>query len=241
MMIIVTSLLLLGSMQAGATAFPPPRQFGWILKPLSSAESISATQLETGQNEFRIKHGLIKGVSTEMLYWFNQNFLDLEFIINGTVVSAFHCWHPFDHILLERKSGKAGDVLKNGDMLRLKEAFGRDIKYVVDDIAAVCDFGEKSFGVRVDLGLATLGRLVHRFENVPGGTQCNTHFVIGLGPTSPSLLKLFVNNVVLPSKFGPAMQTRWLKHNVEEYGCLENFLPKAYSRRADGMRINLDD
>ena len=217
---------------------PAVRNFGWTLKPLTSAVT-SAVKLPTGQRELRIKHDILKGVTCEMLQWFMERFLDLEFVIQGKVYSAFHVWHPRDHIVLERKTGRPGDMLRDGDRFRLQEAFGRDPTYMVDDVATVCDFvSGKSFGVKVLAGPVTLGTLVHTFLDVPGGTQCNTHFIIGL--REGFLLKPLINDVVLPQKFGVEMQTRWLTHNVEEFGCLEHFLPIAYSRRSQGMRISLD-
>jgi len=221
-----------------ASSLPTVRDFGWKMKPSASAAT-SAVKLPTGQRELRIKHDVLKGVTCEMLQWFMERFLDLEFVIQGKTYSAFHVWHPRDHILLERKTGRTGDVLRNGDRFRLKEAFGRDATYMVDDVATVCDFVPgKSFGVKVLAGPVTLGTLVHSFLDVPGGAQCNTHFVIGL--SDGYLLKPLVNDVVLPQKFGVEMQKRWLTHNVEEFGCLENFLPTLYSRRGQGMRISLD-
>ena len=87
-----------------------------------------------------------------------ERFLDLEFVFQGKVYSAFHLWHPRDHIVLDRKTGRTGDILHNG------EVFGRDPTYMVDDVATVCDFvAGKSFGVKVLAGSVTLGTLVHSF------------------------------------------------------------------------------
>jgi hypothetical protein len=61
---------------------PEIRQFGWTLKRIESAYIESKT-LSTGQMEIIIKHDIIKGISTDMLYWWFKNFARLFVIIDS--------------------------------------------------------------------------------------------------------------------------------------------------------------
>ena len=52
-----------------------------------------------------------------------------------------------------------------------------------------------------------------------------------VGGKKDGCFKWLVNNVILPKKFGHKMMVTWFKHNVEEVGSFEQFLPTLYANR----------
>ena len=108
---------------------PEIRPFSWTLKQLESAHT-EVNLLSTGQTELIIKHDLIKGVTTDMLLWWFENFARLSVTISGTTYPAYHLWHPKDHIMVRIQKEK----LHQGDTLHIHECFQRNIKYQINSL-----------------------------------------------------------------------------------------------------------
>ncbi|HEY6556554.1 MAG TPA: hypothetical protein VI072_04745 [Polyangiaceae bacterium] len=70
------------------------------------------------------------------------------------------------------------------------------------------------------LGLE-VARMSYRFEVVQGGTLYENELVVG----TPSAIAPLFNRTVRPLLFSEAKGRAWLKHNVEEVGAFEHFLP----------------
>ena len=76
----------------------------------------------------------------------------------------------------------------------------------------------------VPLGFSSLE---HQFIPVSNGTRYESRLLIGVDST---IGKFFVNPVIRPLFIGYEMAQAWLKHNVEEVGNFEFFLPELYKK-----------
>ena len=215
---------------------PPERKFGWTPKPLGSAKT-TVTNLPTGQIELTIAHDTIKGVTTEMLMWWFSTFTGVRVEISGETYSAYHVWHPLDHIEAAAIKTEPDRPMKQGDKIRIHEAFQRDRRFEVDETAVVSTLNDGGMGLTAYKLGQTLLDLQHRFQDVKGGVEYRSRMVLGM---ESGLLKPLINNLVLPKKFSREKADAWLLHNVEEVGYFENFLAELYDRRDQGSTISLD-
>lgn len=203
----------------------PSRPCRWPLKPLSSA-STALRRLGDGRLELTIDHELIRGVTPRMLlWWFTQIEAEMEY--EGQILPCYLVWHPLDHIgyAVARRApdGSAG----KGARFHIQEAFGRNPDYLVDVIDDVEKLDET--GIRLVqrlFGRAPYFELEHRWREVDGGTEYRSRMLVG----SASLFgRIFFNRLVRPRVFPEKMGRAWLRHNVEEVGNFENFLPQLYA------------
>jgi hypothetical protein len=111
------------------------------------------------------------------------------------------------------------------------EAFGANPDYLIDSVADVPKNDETGITVSVrKLGVEVM-RLEHTFTPVPEGTLYQSTMHMG---TKAILLRFLFNRLVRPRIFSEAMGRAWIKHNIEEVGNLEFFLPALYAKHAGG-------
>jgi hypothetical protein len=72
------------------------------------------------------------------------------------------------------------------------------------------------------------GRLHEQFIAVPGGTKYVAKVVVGLDTPVVRWLNPILRKV---AGFSDASGMRWFRHNVEEVGNLQFFLPQLYRER----------
>jgi hypothetical protein len=201
---------------------PEPRPVLWPLKTLDSAET-SIKILESGQLEMTITHEVLRGVTPEMLRWFFLN-IDGTMTYAGKTYPRYLVMHPLDHIDI-----RVNRYSSNGErsLIGLTEAFGRNPKYLVHvDGMDRSILGTAGGGAKIRAFGLLIFHLTQKFVEVDGGTQIHTRLVLG----TPSFLgKLGINRLIRNRFFPGEMADAWLKHNVEEFGYLENFLPALYA------------
>jgi len=186
-----------------------------------------------------ISHDVIKGVTPQMLHWWfchiegEMQYLESRYL-------RYHVWHPFDHIHYKDLSHAPDGTGSAGTRRHIVEAFGAEKRFLVNIIDRVTHLDDKgifleteqagiSVGfsnllVRVPLRLSSLE---HQFIPVGNGTQYESRLLIGL---DSEMGRLFVNPIIRPLFIGEKMARAWLKHNVEEVGNLENFLPELFEK-----------
>jgi hypothetical protein len=64
----------------------------------------------------------------------------------------------------------------------------------------------------------------YTFKPVPGGTLYENCLVFGLPARKGALLNPLIARLAFP----PGKGETWLRHNIEEVGMFENFLPQLY-------------
>ena len=76
-----------------------------------------------------------------------------------------------------------------------------------------------------------VGRLRHDFITTPEGTLYQSRLVIGV--TTP-IIRRIVNKFIRKKKFDLDKCEAWLKHNIEEVGNFQFFLPELYIEKISG-------
>ena len=112
-----------------------------------------------------------------------------------------------------------------GAAIRLREFLGANRAYEIDTVTDIEKLDEEGFihNPRVH-GISGLVRMEYSFSPAPGGTQYHNRLLVGgvrgwrRGAT-PLLTRW---------GFDHAHGLAWLRHNIEEVGMLENFLPGLY-------------
>ncbi len=201
---------------------PPSRELFGPLRDVDSAKT-SLKELPDGRFRATISHAVLQGVTPEMIVWFLKN-MHREMEFRGQRMLAYLWWHPLDHVHFEVVQRRPDGTIGPGCRFHIQEMFGRDARYRVDEVVDI---------PRLDLGGLTLEqrslgqvifRLDHTFTPVEDGTQYDSVMVVG----SATWWLKGIANQVRRRKFPEDKQRRWLRHNVEEVGYFEHFLPELY-------------
>lgn len=204
---------------------PPIRELGWELKPLDSART--AFLCRGSHVALTIEHDVVRGVTPTMLAWWFAN-LAGTVEVAGVTYPRYLVWHPRDHITWQLASGDPSRV-GVGARFRIVEAFGRNPDWYVDSTETVDKLDETGIRlVRRVLGV-TVFRLEHTFSSTRDGTRYESEMVVGTdGLLGRAVLEPLVRQRVFPDDMARA----WLRHNVEEVGNLERFLPGLHAAQA---------
>ena len=116
-----------------------------------------------------------------------------------------------------------------GARFRIVEAFGRNPAYLVDSVEEVERLDEGGIVLTRRILGEEVFRLEHQFLYVPGEEATRYLSCMRLG-TASLLGRAILNRVVRQRIFPDTMGRAWLKHNVEEVGTFEQFLPGLYAR-----------
>jgi hypothetical protein len=193
------------------------------MKPLQSAQT-SFQKLPNGQLVLTIAHDVVRGVSPRMIAWWFQN-LDGFMEFEGQTYSRYFVWHPIDHLHWEIVQRGPGGSTGRGAFFRIVEAFGANPKHSIDSVERVEKCDEEGLTlVKCIFGMEVF-RLEHTFAETPFGTQYDSRMVVG---SSLPVLGGVFNRLIRPLVFSDKSAQLWLKHNIEEVGNFEVFLPELY-------------
>ncbi|MEM9436984.1 MAG: hypothetical protein AAGA15_08075 [Pseudomonadota bacterium] len=225
---------------------PPARDFGWSLKPTSSA-AFKIHKRENGQFCVVLNHALLRGVRAEMIHWWFLHFPQLRVLLEdvpgyeGKTVPGYLLWHPVDHVSanLLGKLGP-GNTSKPGCKIHIQEAMQYDrhgLKYPVDSALTVYYVGKDGWAMGKVLpffGPAMMLR-IHFKDVEENGVHVGVHYhyevVIGVSGNGPIARRI---NHKITGEYGPEFFAAWERHNVIEVGTFENFLPPLYAQRDKG-------
>ncbi|PYE50494.1 DAPG hydrolase family protein [Deinococcus yavapaiensis] len=212
---------------ARAHPLPPPLDFGWRMRTLDTAQT-SLHFRRDGLMELTIDHALLKNIHPAMLrWWFEGVHLDMPYA--GRVYPRYRVWHPRDHIALTKprlvRDGRVGE----GAHFRIMEVFGRDERYRVDSVEYVEKLDDTGIRLVKFLAGVPVFSLEHWFTSVPGGTRYESQMLVG---TSSPMFRRVLNGLLTRRVFPEAMGRAWLRHNIEEVGNFEFFLPDLWSTRS---------
>jgi hypothetical protein len=203
---------------------PAPLEFGWQMKSLESAKT-ALNHLPDGRIELTILHDVLKGVTPQMLlWWFTHIAGDMEY--QGKRYSRYRVWHPKDHIYWALAKPGSNGKAEAGAVFHIAEAFGRNPNYRIDVQEVIEKLDET--GIRLSNRRAgfEVSNLEHTFTPVPGGTLYRSRMTVG---AEHPLARGLINFYIRPRVFPEAMARAWLRHNVEEVGNFEWFLPALYA------------
>ncbi|WP_122082056.1 hypothetical protein [Vibrio coralliirubri] len=224
---------------------PKERKFGWKLKPTSSVHW-GQTVNKSGQICVVLEHSLLRGVTSEMIAWWFNNFANLSVTLEdikgyeGVKVPAYLLWHPSDHIAVQM-SGKLGvnNTAVAGGKIHIKEAMQYNkygFKYPVNNKLKIFYCENDGWGMGREIPL--LGKLVFLricytdvYEN---GKLIGVHYhyEVVAGTSKRNFLAKAINNKIVGG-LTPDFWKAWITHNTIEVGVFENFLPVLYSQRND--------
>lgn len=203
-------------------ALLPPRELPWPLRDVNSAET-SLTYDDDGRMRLNIEHEVLRGVTPKMLVWWFNN-IEGTMELNGKQVPRYHVWHPIDHIdFWVTKRSPSGKVVP-GTEFHIVEAFGGNLDHLVNNVSVIEKLDETGFIHGPQMFGSKFAHMAYTFHATEAGTLYKNFMVIG--PQTP-LLKQAVN-LARPWLFTEEKGRAWLKHNVEEVGLLEHFLPRLF-------------
>ncbi|HZY67134.1 MAG TPA: hypothetical protein VFE52_01015 [Devosia sp.] len=202
---------------------PRPLDLGIPLKPVTSADTGVET-LSDGRQKYWIRHDTIRGVTPRMIAWW---FAHLQGTIRwgGRDYNRYRFWHPRDHVHASYARRLPDGSVGPGAAIRLIEVLGRNPRYVVDTVTHIERLDEGGYVHNPELhGRTGFARMEYTFEAVEGGTLYQNCLIVGAhAPWYP-----LVRPLVQAFAFTPEQGTAWLRHNVEEVGMFEAFLPELY-------------
>ncbi len=194
-----------------------------LIYPLRTVdpERVSIRHFAHRRLRMTIDHEPLEGITPEMVLWWFRH-------IGGTMPYAggihprYSVWHPLDHISwrLVNPSHPIGE----GSRFHITEAFGQDPAMLVDSVDRV----EKLDRTGIRLALRIAGAQVFQLEHTWSAGRGRTHYVSVFDLGLRSVLGAPVNAYLRKKVFRPDMDAAWIKHNVEEVGLLEHFLPALY-------------
>ncbi|MDH5538422.1 MAG: hypothetical protein OEY03_03360 [Rhizobacter sp.] len=203
---------------------PAPLPVPWTMKALATATTQMRT-LADGRLYLHIRHDILRGVTPRMLvWWFSHLEGDIE--VAGRRWPRYRVWHPVDHIAVRYVRRRPDGSIGPGAQIHIREALGGRLEDLVDVVTTIEKLDETGFvhGLRL-LGMEIM-RLAYSFTPVAGGTLYENSIIFG----PDNMLRPSFNTVLRPRLLPDDRARAWLKHNVEEVGNFEHFLPGLYAR-----------
>lgn len=204
---------------------PPERDFGWKMKPLDSAKTSFITD-NNGVFKLTIEHDIINGVTPKMLLWWFQN-IGGEMTYQGKAYPKYLVWHPGDHIRWSLAKTSSYKNIGVGSYFRIVEAFDRNMEFLVDSTEFVEKLDKTGIRLIKKVGGTKVFSLQHDFIKDGNSTIYKSEMFVG---TNKKLIGKIFNYGIRPLFFSKQMATAWLKHNIEEVGNFEFFLPELFDK-----------
>jgi hypothetical protein len=201
---------------------PEPLKIDWLRKAVTSAESGIET-LSDGRLRCWIEHEIIRGVTPKMLVWWFSH-LEGEIEIEGRKYERYRVWHPEDHVFVKYAKRGADGAVGVGSVIHLKEMLNANPKYLVHIYTEIKKLDETGYIHQPRIHGLKLSQMDYEFAEVPGGTLYKNSLTIGLTGPPGKILNPLIKKFVFDEERGKA----WIRHNVEEVGNFEFFLPQLY-------------
>jgi len=202
---------------------PPRPTITWAPKPVSSARS-GVDLLDDGRVHCWIEHETVRGVTPAMLVWWFRN-IEGDMDHQGQRVPRYSVWHPADHVRFRYVKRLPDGSIGPGSVFHITEMLGARPEYLVDTFTDVTRLDEGGFAHRPRFHGIRAARMDYEFEAVTGGTAYRNSLTVGFEGWLGRLLNPLVRRFVFDQARGRA----WLKHNIEEVGQFEAFLPQLHA------------
>ncbi len=219
----VAGLLVIGWSALRKRRAPEPLDIPWVCKPLESARS-GFKILSDGRINCWIEHQLVRGVTPKMLVWWFKH-LEGDILYDGRRLNRYCVWHPRDHISVEYSKRSPDGTIGVGSVIHLTEMFGANPDYLVDVHSEITKLDEQGFAHRPRLHGLRLARMDYEFKAVESGTLYRNSLTVG----ADGIVGWIVNPLIRMFAFDEARGHAWIRHNIEEVGNFESFLPLLYA------------
>ena len=201
---------------------PEPLPIPWLCKPIESARS-GVEILDDGRVHCWIEHETVKNVTPEMLVWWFSH-LEGDVAIGGVRYNRYRVWHPRDHLFAEYAKRGADGSVGVGSVIHLAEMFDANPKYLIHIYTEIKKLDETGYIHEPRIHGFKLAEMAYAFERVAEGTLYRNSLTVGCRGALGRILNPLVRRFFFDEKRGIA----WLKHNIEEVGNFEFFLPALY-------------
>ena len=167
---------------------------------------------------------MVRGVTPRMLVWWFSN-LEGDIVVAGQRINRYRAWHPYDHVHASYARRCPDGSIGPGAAIRLREYLGANRRFNVDTVTDIEKLDEQGYIHNPRLaGIGGLVRMEYRFTRVEQGTLYENRLLIG----GTHGWRRWVTPLVQRLGFDHAHGLAWLRHNVEEVGLFEHFLPGLY-------------
>jgi hypothetical protein len=202
---------------------PEPLPIRWLCKPVESAR-FGRTRLADGRIHLWVEHDLLEGVTPAMLAWWFGH-LEGDMTVDGAVFPRYRVWHPRDHIAIRYVVRGANGQVGPGSMLHLTEVFGPKAEYQLDVDSLIVRLDEGGYAHRPRYHGLRVADMDYTFESTPRGTLYRNSLTLGFR----GLLGRLANGLIARFLVTEAASDAWIKHNIEEVGNFQTFLPALYA------------
>jgi hypothetical protein len=158
-----------------------------------------------------------------LAWWFAH--LEGDIVVAGQRINRYRAWHPYDHVHARYARPRADGRIGPGAAIRLREYLGANPRYKVDTITDIEKLDEEGFIHNPRLhGVSGLVRMEYRFTRVTDGTLYENRLLVGGGRG----WRRWITPLMQRFGFDHAHGLAWLRHNIEEVGLFEHFLPQLF-------------
>jgi hypothetical protein len=166
-----------------------------------------------------------------LVWWFKH--LEGELLYGGQRLTRYRVWHPRDHIAIEYSRRNADGSVGVGSVIHLTEMLGANPKYLVDTQTEIVKLDEAGFAHRPRFHGLRLAQMDYEFQATDEGTRYRNSLTIG----AEGLFGKLVNPLIRTFLFDEARGKAWIKHNIEEVGNFESFLPALYAAENPAVEL----
>ena len=204
-------------------------------KPESSAKWVDISRSWKGNVLVQIEHDNIKNVTPEMICWWFQNMArsttwnGKDF--SGQEIPLYHLWHHRDHIavtpLTNGKDGTANHGFLEGADSKIEERFN-ETHFHVHTRMRTTVLNNEEFTFKIMFAGIPFGHITHLYAQE--GNDCSFYAETEMGCRIP-VIGWLINWLVMPFVYNKKTAEHWVRHNIEETGRTEDFLPVIYANR----------
>ncbi len=208
-----------------------PALVPWPMRPMASAQS-GVRRLPDGRLCFWIRHEVLRGVTPAMLvWWFSHLEGDIE--VQGRRINRYRAWHPHDHVHASYARRLPDGSVGPGAVIRLREYLGANRRFEVNVLTHIEKLDEGGYIHNpVTHGLAGIARMEYTFTPLAEGTLYENCLIVG----GASGWRRWLNPLIERFIFSREQGIAWLRHNIEEVGLFEHFLPALYQQETGQSR-----
>jgi hypothetical protein len=200
----------------------PPREIPWTLRDWTRADTRLSYD-DDGRMRLSITHEVLRGVTPPMLLWWFNN-LEGTMEVEGRVLPRYHVWHPIDHIdFWTTGRGSDGRVIP-GTVFHIVEAFGGNPDYMVNAASVIEKLDETGLIHAPQMMGLKAAHMEYEFIPTDEGTLYRNFLLVGPDAPGARHAATAFRGWLFPVDKGYA----WMRHNVEEVGLFEQFLPKLF-------------